>query len=307
MLVLVLLAACQAPVPTVAPIPAPRLPVIASFSILADLVRNVGGDRVEVTSLVGPGQDAHTFEPAPSHGVALARARLVFENGLGFEGWLDKMYNASGSKARRVVLTDGITAQEGGQAHVDGAAEEAHAAGESDPHVWQDVKHSIHMVGAIRDALVQADPSGAAAYRSNAETYIAELQALDDWIVEQVSTLPEPRRTLVTNHDTLGYFASRYGFAIVGTAVSGVSTETSEPSAAELASIIRRIKSAGVPAIFAENVANPKVVERIAQEAGVKVAPSLYTDALARPGEPVDTYVRMMRYNVSTIVTALKA
>jgi zinc/manganese transport system substrate-binding protein len=301
-----LLVACGRPTPTPAPGQAARLPVVASFSVLADLVGSVGGERIEVVTLVGPGQDAHTFEPAPSHGVALARAGLVFENGLGFEGWLERMYAASGSKARRVVVTEGIAAREGGHAE-DEAADEADEHGEIDPHVWQDARHAMHVVALVRDALAQADPAGAAAYRANADAYLAELQALDGWIVEQVRTVPEPRRTLVTNHDSFGYFASRYGFRIVGTAIPGVSTETSEPSAAELAGLVRRIKAAGTPAIFAENVANPKVLERVAQEAGVTVAPRLYTDALDRPGEPVDTYVKMMRYNVSTIVTALKA
>ena len=292
--IVLVFSACAAPTPT--PVQPGRLPVVASFSVLADLVKSVGGDRVEVVTLVGPGQDAHTFEPAPTHGVALDRAALVFENGLGFEGWLDKLYAASASSARRVAVTDGISRRKGDDEH-----------GEDDPHVWQDVRHAVHMVGVVRDALVQADPPGAPAYRANAESYLAELRALDAWIVEQVRSVPEPRRTLVTNHDSFGYFASRYGLTVVGTAIPGVSTEASEPSAAELAALVRRIKAAGVPTIFAENVANPKVLERVAQEAGVKVGPRLYTDALDRPGEPVDTYVKMMRYNTTTIVEALKA
>jgi zinc/manganese transport system substrate-binding protein len=307
-LLLLLGVACQRAGPTAGPAtasggggPAPgaaagRLPVVASFSVLADLVRSVGGERVEVTTLVGPGQDAHTFEPAPTHGAALSRATLVFENGLGFEGWLDRLYAASGSRARRVVVTEGISARKGDDAD-----------DEIDPHVWHDVQHAMHEVGVIRDALVQADPSGAATYRANAERYLAELRALDGWVVEQVRSLPEERRKLVTNHDSLGYFASRYGFAVVGAAIPGVSTETSEPSAADLAGLIGRIKQARVPALFAENASNPRVLERIAREAGVAVAPPLYTDALGQPGEPVDTYAKMVRYNVSTIVTALKA
>jgi ABC-type Zn uptake system ZnuABC Zn-binding protein ZnuA len=280
---------------------------VASFSVLADLVKQVGGERVEVVTLVGPGQDAHTFEPAPTHGVALSRAALVFENGLGFEGWLDKLYAASGSKARRVVVTQGISAQKSGHAHSEGAGEAAHAHGELDPHVWQDVRHAMHMVGVVRDALVHADPGGAGEYGANADRYLSELRALDGWIVEQVRAVPEARRTLVTNHESFGYFASRYGFALVGTAIPGVSTENAEPSAAELAKLIGRIKSTGTPVLFAENVSNPKVLDRIAREAGVKVAPTLYTDALGKPGDPVDTYAKMMRYNVTTIVTALKA
>jgi zinc/manganese transport system substrate-binding protein len=287
--------------------PAKRLSVVATFSILGDLVKSVGGDRVEVALLVGPGQDAHTFQPSPADGAKLARADLFFENGLGFEGWLEELYRASGSKARRVVVTEGIAAQKGGQAHAEGEGEAGHTHGEFDPHVWQDVRLASHMVGRIGEALAQADPAGAALYKGNAERYQQELRALDAWVVEQVQSLPEARRTLVTNHDSLGYFASRYGFAILGTAMGGVSTEASEPAAADLAKLIRRIKSAQVPAIFVENVANPKLMERIAREAGVAVAPPLYTDALGPPGSPVDSYPKMVRHNVSTIVAALRA
>ena len=280
--------------------------MVASFSVLADLVKQVGGERVQVVALVGPGQDAHTFEPAPAHALALKDAAVVFENGLGFDAFLNKLYAASGSKARRVVVTEGIQAQKGGHAHAAGESPAAHAGeGELDPHVWQDVGHAVHMVGLIRDGLAQADPPGAPEYRANAERYLAELRALDAWVAEQARSVPEARRTLVTNHDTFGYFASRYGFAVV--TVAGVSNEASEPSAGDLAKLVRRIKGAGVPVIFAENVANPKVLERVAQEAGVKLGPPLYTDALGPPGSPVDTYAKMVRYNVGTIATALRA
>jgi len=286
------------------PSPGTKLPVVATFSILADFVGVVGRERVEVATLVGPGQDAHTFEPSPADAARLARAAIVFENGLGFEGWLDKPYAASGSKSRRVVVTMGIAAQKGG--HVEGEAEGAHTHGELDPHVWQDVRHAMHIVGVIRDALVETDPAGAESYRTNAESYLGELKRLDAWVVEQVQSLPEARRTLVTNHESFGYFASRYGFAILGTALP-VSTEGAEPSAANVARLVRRIKSAGAPAIFVENVSNKRVIERIASEAGVKVTPTLYTDALDKPGSAVDSYPKLIRYNVTTIVTALKA
>jgi len=298
-----------APAPVVSPPPTKRLSVVATFSILGDLVRSVGGDGVELTLLVGPGQDAHTFQPSPADGAKLARADLVFENGLGFEGWLEELYRASGSRARRVVVTEGIAAQKGGPAHAEGEAEAeaGHSNGELDPHVWQDVRLASHMAGRIGEALAQADPASAALYRANAERYQQELRTLDAWVVDQVQSLPEARRTLVTNHDSLGYFASRYGFTILGTAIPGVSTEASEPAAADLVKLIGRIKSAQVPAIFVENVANPKLMERIAREAGVAVAPPLYTDALGPPGSPVDSYPKMVRHNVSTIVGALRA
>ena len=296
-----------APRPQPTSVPTAKLAVVATFTVLGDLVKAVGGDRIELALLVGPGQDAHTFQPTPADAARLARADLLFVNGLGFEGWLEELYRASGSKAKHVVLTEGISAQTGGHAHAEGAAEEAHADGELDPHVWHDVRHAIHMVGRVGDALVQADPANAALYRSNAERYAAELSQLDAWVVEQVQSLPESRRTMVTNHDSFSYFASRYGFAVLGTALSGVSTESSEPTAADVAKLVRRIKGAGVPAVFVENVANPKLIERVAREAGVKVAPPLYTDAIGAAGSPVDSYPKMVRHNVTTIVTSLKA
>lgn len=289
-----------------------KLSVVVSFSILGDLVQQVGGDRVEVRTLVGPGEDAHTFEPSPADSAALARAVLVFENGLGFEPWLEKLYTASGSKARRVIVTDGITvlaaATEEHEEH--GAAEtgEKEGAGrdEHDPHAWHDVKNAQHMVGVIREALATADAANAAVYRANAERYLSELQALDAWIVQQVQSLPEARRKLVTTHDTFRYFAARYGFAIPATALGAVSTEAAEPAAGEFAQLVKTIKEAGVPSIFAENVANPRLMERLAREAGVALAPALYTDALGKPGSSGESYAKMMRANVTTIVEALK-
>jgi ABC-type Zn uptake system ZnuABC Zn-binding protein ZnuA len=338
------------------------LTVVATFSILGDLVSNVAGDRVEIATLVGPGADAHTFEPSPADNQALLAADLVFENGLGFETWLDDLYESSGSEARRVVVTEGIEgligageheeeetheAAHGGeeghageQEHEDGeehaeeaegtaeadhadedadhqaesgqaTEEEDHAAedgedvhGEYDPHVWHDVTNAIHMVERIRDALTEADPRNAAVYRANAERYIGELRELDETVRERTSALPEERRKLVTSHDTFGYFAQRYGFEIVDTAL-GVTTEESEPSAAEIAQLIREIEEAGVPAVFTENVSNPGVMERVAQETGAEVAPPLYTDALGEPGSEGGTYLEMVRYNADTIVEAL--
>ncbi|HET9224548.1 MAG TPA: zinc ABC transporter substrate-binding protein [Roseiflexaceae bacterium] len=309
---LVLLSACggadtAAPATTVVPAASAnneKLDVVATFSILGDLVQNVGGDRVAVRTLVGPGGDAHTFEPSPADSVALSEASLVFENGLGFEPWLDELYTSSGSRATRVVVTERIEptkVMEGGeQAERD---QPGHA--ESDPHVWSDAGNAIRMVESIRDALAKADTANADAYNANAEGYLAELKGLDDFIVAETNKLPPQRRKLVTIHDTFGYFARRYGYEMVGTALGSTSTEAADPSAGELANLIEQIKAAGVPAIFAENVHNPDLMNRIAAEAGVKLGPSLYTDALGEPGSEGDTYLKMMRYNVSAIVTAL--
>jgi zinc/manganese transport system substrate-binding protein len=293
--------------------PGPGVPlqVVASFSILGDLVKNVGGEAVAVTTLIGPGVDAHTYDPAPADLVVLSQADVIFENGLGFEPWLDRFFASAQPPGARVVTTEGITPREAGadEEHVgeaqpaeDGAPEH----GQFDPHVWHDVANVIVMVGNIRDALVAADPTRAELYKANAAAYIAELEALDASIREQMGTMPPERRKLVTSHDTFGYFAAAYGFEIIGTALGSLSTEAGDPSARDIATLITEIEEAGVPAIFAENVANPDLMESIAAEAGVTLAPTLYTDALGPAGSPGDTYVGMMQSNVTTIVDALK-
>ena len=292
------------------PVSGGPLQVVASFSILGDLVQNVGGEAVEVTTLIGPGVDAHTYDPAPADLVVLTQADVIFENGLGFEPWLDGFFASAQPSGTRVVVTEGITPREAGagdehegeaQLEEDGA----HELGQFDPHVWHDVANVIVMVGNIRDALVAADPARAELYKANAAAYIAELEALDASIREQVATLPEERRKLVTSHDSLGYFADAYGFTILGDVFGSLSTEAGDPSAREIATLITQIEEAGVPAIFAENVTNPDLMESIAAEAGVALAPPLYTDALGPPGSPGDTYIGMMESNVTTIVDAL--
>ncbi len=267
------------------------LPVVATFSVIGDLVRNVGGDHVALTTLVGPGTDTHTFNPSPADGAALAKAQVVFENGLGFESWLNDLYASSGSQAARVAVTDGVPI--------------INADGQPDPHVWHSVPNAEVMVANIRDALSKADPGNAEAYRANAEAYTAQLQSLDAWIVEQVNSVPAERRKLVTNHDTLGYFAQRYGFQVLGTLLPG-STEGASPSAQQLAGLVEAVKASGVPAVFAENVASNNLIDQVATEAGVKVVASLYTDALGPPGSGADTYLGMLRANVTTIVAALR-
>lgn len=279
-----------------------KLRVVATYSILGDLVKNVAGDAAEVTVLVGPDGDAHTFEPTPKDGVALADADVIFENGVHFEEWLDKLHKSSKSKAKRVVVTKGLQLREGDHDH-DHDEDQHH---EEDPHVWHDVKNAIHMVGVIRDSLVEADPSNADQYKDNAEKFLTKLKTLDDWVVEKVATLPKQNRKLVTSHDTFGYFAERHGFDVVGTVLPSVSTEASDPSPAAFAKLIKSVKAAKVPAIFAENIHNPKLMQRLAEEAGVKLAPPLFTDALGTTGSEGDTYEKMVRYNVTTIVEALK-
>ncbi|HEV2108104.1 MAG TPA: zinc ABC transporter substrate-binding protein [Thermomicrobiales bacterium] len=284
------------------PSPDEPLQVIASFSILGDLVANVGGDAVSLTTLVRVGADAHTFEPTPADVENLAEADLIVMNGLGFETWLDDLYEAADTDAERVVVTTGLDLLPAGEGQHE---EEGRARGESDPHVWHDVNNVVLMVEAIRDALVAANPANADVYRANADAYLAELEKLDAFIVEQVETLPEERRKLVTSHDTFGYFADRYGFEVIGTALGSASTEVADPSAREIVELVDEIRASGVPAIFAENVSNSALMEQIAEEAGVELAPKLYTDALGEPGGEAGAYIDMMRYNVTTIVEAL--
>jgi ABC-type Zn uptake system ZnuABC Zn-binding protein ZnuA len=284
---------------TAVPAPSgPPLRVVATFSIVGDLVRNVGGGAIELTTLVGPDADVHEFEPSPADSARIVDAALIFENGLDLEPWLDDLYPASRSRARRVVVTEEVTARK-----VEGGNDEGF---EFDPHVWFDVANAITMVGTIRDALVAANPANADLYRANADAYLVQLRELDRFVQEQVRQLPESRRKLVTSHDTFEYFAARYGFEIVGTALDTFASAASEPSAGEIAALVRDIRASGVPAIFAENTTNPGLMERVAREAGVRLAPGLYTDALGRAGSDGDTYVKMIRYDATTIVGALR-
>lgn len=286
--------------------------MVATYSILGDLVENVGGEEVDVTTLVGPNGDAHTFEPAPSDNAELAGAEVVFQNGLGFEPWLGDLYESSGSEAARVAVTgpiEPLTIAEEEQGHGedahdgDGHEEEAH--GEVDPHVWHDVQNAVVMVEAIRDALSEADPGNARAYGRNAKRYVSDLEALDAEVQDQVDSIPAQDRILFTSHDTFGYFAERYGFE-VDTALASASTEAGDPSAGQTAELVEEIERSGVPAIFADNVSDAGVMESIASEAGVELAPPLYTDALGDPGSEGGTYVDMVRYNVSTMSEALR-
>lgn len=281
-----------------------KLRVVATYSILGDLVRNVTGDLAQVVVLVGPDGDTHTYEPTPQDAMTLADAQVIFENGVGYETWLDKLYRSSRTSARRVVVTEGLEFREGQCFHTHKDTEPHDH--DDDPHVWHDVKNAMHMVGVIRDRLCEIDPARDEVYRANAATYLTRLEQLHAWVEEQVETVPAERRKLVTNHDTFGYFADRYGFKVVGAVLPSVSTELADPSGAQVAKLIETVKRAGVPVVFAENVQSTRLAERLAQEAGIKLAPPLYSDALGPPGSPADTYEKMVRYNVGVIVAALK-
>lgn len=270
--------------------------VVATYSILGDWVRQIGGDQVELTVLVGPEGDAHTYEPTPQDSVALAEADLLFENGLGFEVWLDRLFQASDSAAQRVVVTDSIKPRE---------LVVSEYRTEIDPHVWHLPENVRLMTESIASALEQADPDHGSEYRSRQKAYVEQLKELDAWISEKAASIPASRRKLVTTHDTFGYLADAYDFEVISV-LGSVSSESSDPSAAQMAEVIDRIRSLKIPAIFAENILNPKLTKKIAEEAGVKVVPTLYTDALGPGDSPGSDYLGMMRFNVKTITEALR-
>jgi zinc/manganese transport system substrate-binding protein len=271
--------------------PMAKLNVVATNSIIGDWANIVGRDDIELKMLVGPDGDPHEYEPTPADSVALSSADLIFENGLGLENWLDKLYGSAESRATRVAITQGI--------------EVRHVGGDLDPHVWQSVKDAVVMVGNIRDALVRADPTHAGHFKARADVYIRQLTELDAWVQAQINSIPAPRRKLVTSHDAFGYFGQRYGMDISGSALESVTTEASDPSARQIADAVDQIKRSGVPVIFLENIQNPKLIDEIASDADVKVGPPLYSDALGQPGTDGDSYIKMIRYNVQTLVRAL--
>ena len=265
-----------------------RLKVVASFSILGDFVRNVGGTSVSVTTLVGPDSDAHVYSPTPSDAKKLAEAKLIFINGLGFEGWLPRLVKSAGSKAAVVTATSGIAPLKLGS--------------DADPHAWQSVANAKIYVGNIRDALAAADPASAAAFRANAETYLAKLDALDREVREAVARIPEGHRKVISTHAAFGYFAAAYGVAFI--APVGVSTE-SEPSARDIAGIITQIRVAKIPAVFLENVSDARLIRRISAETGARVGGTLYSDSLTGEKGDSPTYIDMVRHNIKALTSAL--
>ena len=269
-----------------------KLPVVATFSILADFARNVGGERIEVTALVGPNGDTHVYQPKPADAKELGAARLILVNGLGLEGWIDRLIKASGAKAPVVVAANGIKPQ---QMREEGRLE-------LDPHAWQSIANAKIYVANIRDALIAADPEGASAYRANADTYLGKLDALDKEVRAEIAKIPPGRRQIITTHDAFGYFGTAYGFRFI--APDGVSTET-EASARDVAKIIRQIKASNIPAVFLENVTDPRLVRNIATESGAKVGGTLYSDALSSPDGPAATYIEMMHNNIRELSAAL--
>jgi zinc/manganese transport system substrate-binding protein len=256
-----------------------RLPVVASFSILGDFVKNVGGDRITVESLVGPNGNAHVYAPSPSDAKKVADAKLVFVNGLGFEGWLERLVKASGTKAPIVVATNGIK-----------------------PLAWQSVANAKVYVANIRDALIAADPAGKEAYAANAAAYLAKLDALEREVLEVIAKIRADRRRVITSHNAFGYFQDAYGVNF--NAPQGVSTEA-EASAKDIAAIISQIKKQKVAAVFLENVTDPRQMQQIAQETGAKIGGMLYSDALTDANGDAPTYIDLIRHNLRQLASVL--
>ncbi|PIU04521.1 MULTISPECIES: metal ABC transporter substrate-binding protein [Methylobacterium] len=273
------------------------LKVVATFSILADLARQVGGAHVAVTSLVGPDSDAHSYAPAPADARRIAEADIVIVNGLGFDGWLDRLVKVSAAKAPVVVAARGVRTIAGDDGHGHGHAHDV------DPHAWQSVANVRVYVANIRDGLAKADPARAKVYAGNAEAYIRQLDALDGEMRATLAALPPERRRIITSHDAFGYLAEAYGLVVL--AAQGVSTE-SEASPKGIASLIRQIRRERVPAVFVESIADPRLMEQVARESGARLGGRLYSDALSAPGGPASTYLDLMRANLRTIAEALK-
>ena len=285
-----------APVAAAAP-----LPVVATFSILADFIAQVGGNRLALTSLVQAGADAHVYSPTPGDARALVASRLIFINGLGFEGWVNRLIRSSATKATVVTATRSIVplkaeAKGGGHAHA------GHDHGENDPHAWQSVANAKIYVANIEAALVAADPASAETYRANARAYTARLDALDAELRASIARIPADRRKVITSHDAFQYFEKAYGISFISP--RGVST-SAEPSPQAVGRIIRQIKAERIAAVFLENISDQRLIQRIAQETGARVGGTLYSDALTPAGGPASDYITMMQHNMRQIVGAL--
>lgn len=273
-----------------------KIPVVATFSILGDFVKNVGGDRVTVSTLVQPNGDAHVYQPSPADAKTVVDAKIVFMNGLGLEGWLDRLIKASGTKGAIVIATKSIKPHE--------MKEEAggHAEHKFDPHAWQSIANAKIYTVNIRDALIAADPAGRKVYEDNAADYLKRLGDLEKEVKETIAKIRPEKRRVITTHDAFGYFASAYGMKFI--APQGVSTE-SEASAKDVARIIRQIRAEKIPAVFMENISDPRLVQRIADETGAKIGGTVYSDSLSDDKGPASTYIGMMEHNIRQFAAAL--
>ncbi len=265
--------------------------VVASFSILGDMVREVAGDNVELTVLVGANGDTHEYEPTPADGKTLAQADVVLVNGLGLEGWMERLIQSSGYKGRMAVATAGVTVLQGGE------------HGGSDPHAWQDVKNGKMYVANIRDALMAADGAHAKLYQANAQAYMLKLDMLDEWVRAQIATVPAAKRQVISTHDAFQYFAKAYGVTFI--APLGMSTEA-QASAADMARLVDQVRAQKITAVFFENMTDSRLIAQLEKDAGAHVGGTLYSDALSAASEPAPSYVMMFKHNVPQLVAAMK-
>jgi zinc/manganese transport system substrate-binding protein len=272
-----------------------KLKVVATFSILGDLLAEVGGDKIDLAVVVGADTDAHTYQPKPTDARTLAAAQALVSNGLGFEGWIDRLARAAPFKGRTIVASAGVPTLE------IGAHDPGHAHG-PDPHCWQDVGRVRRYVANIAAGLAAADPANAAHYLARAQSYDQQLAELDRWIREEIAKVPAGQRKAITGHSSFAYFSKAYGVQLL--APRGYTTD-SEPSARDVAALIRLVREQKIKALFVENMTNPRLVDQIARESGAVVGARLYSDALSAPSGPAPTYLAMMRHNVAALVAGM--
>lgn len=273
----------------------PRPAAVASFSILGDLLREVAGERMEIRVIAGPDVDAHHFQPRPSHAEAVRGARLVVRNGAGFDNWFNRLIASTGFSGVNVLATEGLALRRA-------APTPGHNHGSQDPHAWQDARLAIGYLRNIERGLIRADAAGEAEYRARTTAAVARLEALDAWVRSEIARVPEARRIVITSHDAFAYFGAAYGVRFL--APQGVALQ-SEPSAQQVANLIRQIRAQNITAVFMENMSNPATLRRLAEEAGVAIQGRLYADALSAPDGPAATYEAMMRHNVTLMVAAM--
>jgi zinc/manganese transport system substrate-binding protein len=299
-LVLVMAFAAAVLVPALAN--AEPLKVVTTFSILGDITKQVGGDLVDVRTLVGLDEDAHAFNPTPQDSKALAQADIVVENGLGFEGWMDRLVTASGFKGARVVASHGIVVRKATDGEHDHEDHHEHGHEGADPHAWQDVGNARVYAANIAASLVKALPAQASEIKARATAYDAELKKLDAWIKAELAQFAPAQRKIITSHDAFGYFEAAYGVNFL--APQGISSEV-EPSARQVAKLVEQMKSENIRRVFFESMTNPRLISRLAKDAGATVGAPVYSDSLSAQGGPASTYGEMMRYNVEQFKEAM--
>ena len=283
-----------------APASAKEVKAVASFTVLADMVQQVGGSHVHVSSLVGPNGDPHVYEPSPSDADSISQADLVFVSGLGLEGWLDRLISASGTKGKTIVASDGIAPR----TMVDEDDGPTKGQTITDPHVWNSAANAVIYATNIEKALIAADPEDAADIKASGDRYIARLQALDAWARQEIAAVPKAKRKVITSHDAFSYMGTAYGISFI--APQGISTEA-EPTAAQVATLIKQIRAEKVKVVFLENQTDPRLAKQVAHEGGAKIGGELYPEALTASDGPAATYVDAFTYNIKTLKAGMLA